>query len=61
MLRMLSYGGNHSSIQYPDVTHATVKTPAGEKPVRGLVGDDAWLNRKFIITAQQHGATIIRA
>ena len=34
--------GNHSSTQYPDVNHATVKTPAGEKPVRGLVGDDAW-------------------
>uniref|UniRef100_F6HG80 Uncharacterized protein n=1 Tax=Vitis vinifera TaxID=29760 RepID=F6HG80_VITVI len=51
MLRMLSYGGNHSSIQYPDVTHATLKTPAGEKPVRGLVGDDTWLNREFIITA----------
>ncbi|RVW62799.1 Malate dehydrogenase, cytoplasmic [Vitis vinifera] len=43
--------GNHSSIQYPDVTHATLKTPAGEKPVRGLVGDDTWLNREFIITA----------
>ncbi|GER56146.1 malate dehydrogenase [Striga asiatica] len=28
--------GNHSSTQYPDVNHATVKTPAGEKPVREL-------------------------
>ena len=34
--------GNHSSSQYPDVNHATVKTPAGEKPVRELVADDAW-------------------
>lgn len=34
--------GNHSSTQYPDVTHATVKTPAGEKPVRELVADDEW-------------------
>ncbi|KAL6532421.1 hypothetical protein OROGR_014391 [Orobanche gracilis] len=34
--------GNHSSTQYPDVNHATVKTPAGEKPVRGLVADDEW-------------------
>ncbi|XP_020524334.1 malate dehydrogenase, cytoplasmic, partial [Amborella trichopoda] len=34
--------GNHSSTQYPDVNHATVKTPGGEKPVRQLVADDAW-------------------
>nr|WMY99996.1 MDH2 [Ipomoea batatas] len=32
--------GNHSSSQYPDVNHATVKTPAGEKPVRELVAND---------------------
>lgn len=36
--------GNHSSSQYPDVNHATVATPAGEKPVRELVADDAWYN-----------------
>jgi malate dehydrogenase len=34
--------GNHSSTQYPDVNHATVKTSSGEKPVRELVADDAW-------------------
>ena len=34
--------GNHSSTQYPDVNHATVKTPAGEKPARELVKDDTW-------------------
>lgn len=34
--------GNHSSTQYPDVSHATVKTPSGEKPVCELVADDAW-------------------
>lgn len=34
--------GNHSSTQYPDVTHATVKTPSGEKSVRDLVADDQW-------------------
>ncbi|KAM0892620.1 hypothetical protein ACQ4PT_025620 [Festuca glaucescens] len=36
--------GNHSSSQYPDVNHATVKTSSGEKPVRELVKDDEWLN-----------------
>lgn len=34
--------GNHSSTQYPDVNHASVVTPEGEKPVRQLVGDDDW-------------------
>ena len=53
--------GNYSSTQYPDVNHATVKTPAGEKPVRGFVGDDAWLNGEFITTVQQHGAVTIKA
>ncbi|KAK4357010.1 hypothetical protein RND71_022620 [Anisodus tanguticus] len=53
--------GNHSSTQYPDVNHATVKTPAGDKPVRELVADDAWLNGEFITTVQQRGAAIIKA
>jgi len=34
--------GNHSSTQYPDVNHATVKTSVGEKPVRELVKNDEW-------------------
>ncbi|XP_041007033.1 malate dehydrogenase [Juglans microcarpa x Juglans regia] len=53
--------GNHSSTQYPDVSHATVKTPSGEKPVPALVADDAWLKGEFITTVQQRGAAIIKA
>lgn len=53
--------GNHSSTQYPDVNHATVNTEAGEKPVRDLIKDDAWLNGEFITTVQQRGAAIIKA
>ncbi|KAG6635778.1 hypothetical protein CIPAW_11G065700 [Carya illinoinensis] len=34
--------GNHSSTQYLDVNHATVKTHLGVKPVPELVVDDAW-------------------
>jgi len=49
--------GNHSSTQYPDVTHATV----GDKPVPELVKDDAWLKGEFISTVQQRGAAIIKA
>ncbi|KAI8003816.1 Malate dehydrogenase 2, cytoplasmic [Camellia lanceoleosa] len=53
--------GNHSSTQYPDVNHATVKTPAGEKPVRVLVANDEWLNGEFITTVQQRDVAIIKA
>ncbi|XP_010495636.1 PREDICTED: malate dehydrogenase, cytoplasmic 2-like [Camelina sativa] len=53
--------GNHSSTQYPDVNHATVKTSSGEKPVRELVKNDEWLNGEFISTVQQRGAAIIKA
>jgi malate dehydrogenase len=34
--------GNHSSSQYPDVNHAVVERPDGEKSVRSTVSDDAW-------------------
>lgn len=53
--------GNHSSTQYPDVSHATVKIKDGEKPVRELVADDDWLRGDFITTVQQRGAAIIKA
>ncbi|KAL6989911.1 Lymphocyte antigen 86 [Sarracenia purpurea var. burkii] len=53
--------GNHSSTQYPDVNHATVKTSAGEKSVRELVANHEWLNGEFITTVQQRGAAIIKA
>ncbi|PKA61097.1 Malate dehydrogenase, cytoplasmic [Apostasia shenzhenica] len=53
--------GNHSSTQYPDVNHASILTKDGEKPVRGLIADDKWLNSEFITTVQQRGAAIIKA
>ncbi|XP_020589761.1 malate dehydrogenase [Phalaenopsis equestris] len=53
--------GNHSSTQYPDVSHATVKTHGGENHVRELVADDEWLRGEFITTVQQRGAAIIKA
>ncbi|RWV82616.1 hypothetical protein GW17_00055868 [Ensete ventricosum] len=53
--------GNHSSTQYPDVSHATVKTPSGQKPVHELVSNDDWLKGEFIKTVQQRGAAIIKA
>ncbi len=48
--------GNHSSTQYPDISHATVKG----KPAGSLV-DRAWVESDFIPTVQQRGAAIIKA
>ncbi|MGA7966230.1 MAG: malate dehydrogenase [Gammaproteobacteria bacterium] len=48
--------GNHSSTQYPDIHHATVKG----KPAMELV-DQNWYEKEFIPTVQQRGAAIIKA
>ena len=48
--------GNHSSTQYPDISHATVKG----KSAQSLV-DDAWYKDTFIPVVQQRGAAIIKA
>ena len=48
--------GNHSSTQYPDISHTTV---AG-KPARSLV-DQAWCENAVIPVVQQRGAAIIKA
>ncbi len=48
--------GNHSSTQYPDIHHATVKG----KPALSLV-DRAWYEKEFIPTVQQRCAAIIKA
>jgi malate dehydrogenase len=48
--------GNHSTTQYPDITHALVKG----KPAPDLV-DRAWIEQYFIPTVQQRGAAVIKA
>ncbi|MBS0382712.1 MAG: malate dehydrogenase [Proteobacteria bacterium] len=48
--------GNHSSTQYPDLHHATVKG----KPALSLV-DQTWYEKEFIPTVQQRGAAVIKA
>ncbi|MDR3388843.1 MAG: malate dehydrogenase [Rudaea sp.] len=48
--------GNHSSTQYPDLYHATVKG----QPALKLV-DEEWYKNTFIPTVQQRGAAIIKA
>jgi malate dehydrogenase len=55
-IKRLTIWGNHSSTQFPDINHATVKG----KPAVKLV-DEAWYTNEFIPTVQQRGAAIIKA
>jgi len=50
-IRKLVVWGNHSSTQYPDLSHATVQG----KPAKSLV-DQKWIEEHFIPTVQQRGA-----
>lgn len=49
--------GNHSSTQYPDLTHATVKGA----PITDILADRAWVEKDFIPTVAKRGAAIIAA
>ncbi|KAL0488427.1 malate dehydrogenase [Acrasis kona] len=49
--------GNHSSTQYPDLSHATIRG----KWAWDLIKDEDWIYNKFIPRVQQRGAEIINA
>lgn len=53
--------GNHSSTQFPDVSHATVKVNGAVVKVPEAVKDDTWLRGDFISTVQTRGAAVIKA
>ena len=55
-IRKLTIWGNHSSTQYPDLSHTTV----GGVAATSLV-DQAWIEKDFIPVVQQRGAAIIKA
>jgi malate dehydrogenase len=55
-IQRLTIWGNHSSTQYPDVSHALVRG----KPASSLV-DQQWIEEQFIPTVQQRGASVIKA
>ena len=40
--------GNHSSTQFPDVSHASVEVEGKTLPVYEAVKDDAWIEGEFI-------------
>jgi malate dehydrogenase len=49
--------GNHSTTQYPDITHALI----GDRPATELVTEREWLENEFIPTVQKRGAAVIEA
>ncbi|CAI8028636.1 Malate dehydrogenase, cytoplasmic [Geodia barretti] len=53
--------GNHSSTQFPDVSHATVEVEGKTLPVYEAVKDDAWIEGDFITTVQGRGAAVLKA
>lgn len=53
----LTIWGNHSSTQYPDLSHATV----GDTPGARVAEDREWLTENFIPTVAKRGAAIIDA
>jgi len=55
-IRRMTIWGNHSSTQYPDLSHAEV----GGRPARSLV-EAKWIVESFIPTVQQRGAAVIKA
>jgi len=50
--------GNHSSTQYPDISHAVLRSG---KRLPDLLTDQQWLTGDFIPTVQKRGAAIIAA
>lgn len=53
--------GNHSSTQFPDVSHAVVTKDGAEKSVFEAVNNDTFLKTEFIETVQKRGAAVINA
>lgn len=49
--------GNHSSTQYPDVSHGTISG----KSIKDVITDIKYLQEEFITTVQKRGAAIIEA
>ncbi len=55
-VRRMTIWGNHSTTQYPDISHATVDG----RPAPELV-DETWVRESFIPTVQKRGAAVIKA
>lgn len=55
-IRRMTIWGNHSSTQYPDISHCLVDGKAAPSLV-----DKEWVEKTFIPVVQQRGAAIIKA
>jgi len=53
--------GNHSSTQYPDLSHATVVLNGQVVSVKEAIKDDNWITGEFLKIVQTRGAAIIKA
>lgn len=54
--------GNHSSTQFPDLRHATVRLNDGSnKNAYEAIQDENWIKNEFIPCVQKRGAAIIAA
>lgn len=56
-IKKMTVWGNHSTTQYPDLTHCEVDG----KPAKSLVNDDKWIDETFIPTVAKRGAAVIKA
>lgn len=53
--------GNHSSTQYPDLSHAEVILNGQAIPATEAIKDDNWIQGEFLKKVQTRGAAIIKA
>jgi malate dehydrogenase len=56
-IRRMTIWGNHSTTQYPDISHALI----GDRPATEVIGERAWIEDEFIPTVQKRGAAVIEA
>ena len=56
-VRRMTIWGNHSTTQYPDITHALI----GDRPAPEVVDDREWVVNEFIPAVQKRGAAVIDA
>ncbi len=56
-IRKMTIWGNHSTTQYPDLSHCEVDG----KPATSLVNDGTWIDETFIPTVAKRGAAVIKA
>jgi len=53
--------GNHSSTQFPDVSHGYVLINGQKKSIYEAINDDAWLRGEFVSVVQKRGGAVIAA